>query len=195
MVKAFTQSDQFLVELLRESDKEVFNFLYDKYWDKLYNIAFNRLRDRFEAEEVVQDIYTRLWRNKEKLMIETEFSRYLSGAVKLEIINRLAKRARILERAGQVAQRMYLVNDYDIHDQLDLQYLLNDVDQTIQALPEKCRIVFMMSRKEHLSHSAIAERLQISEKTVQKHITFALKNLREKYANLFYLLLFLFFEK
>lgn len=195
MVKTSTQSDQYLVELLRANDSEAFSILYDKYWDKLYSIAFNRLQDRFEAEEVVQDIYTRLWKNREKLVIETEFSRYLSGAVKLEIINRLAKRARVLERVGQVAQRMYLVNDYDIHDRIDLQRLLNDVDQTIQALPKKCRIVFVMSRKEHLSHGAIAERLQISEKTVQKHITFALRTLREKYANLFYLLLFLFFEK
>src|SRR5690606_36334487 len=111
----------------------------------------------FEAEEVVQDIYARLWKNRKKLAVETEFRRYLSGAVKLEVNNRLAKRARVLERVRQVEQSMYVVNEYDIHDRIDLQRLLNDVDQSIQALPKKCRIVFVMSRKQHLSHSAIAE--------------------------------------
>ena len=69
--------------MLNNSDESAFKYLYDKYWDKLYNIALNRLQDSFEAEEVVQDIYTRLWKNKERLVIETEFDRYLCGAVKL----------------------------------------------------------------------------------------------------------------
>lgn len=181
-MKFSTLSDPCLVELLRSSDNKAFGILYDMYWDKLYSIALNRLQDSFDAEEVVQDIYTRLWKNREKLVVETEFERYLSGAVKLEVINRLSKRARVSAHVRQVRQNMYLIDDRDIHQRIDLRCLLNDVDQTIQTLPKKCRIVFNLSRKRHLSHRTIAEQLQISEKTVQKHITSALKTLREKYA-------------
>ncbi len=177
-------SDPCLVQLLRASDNQAFGILYGMYWDKLYSIALNRLQDSFDAEEVVQDIYTRLWKNREKLVVETEFDRYLSGAVKLEVINRLSKSARVLAYAGKVRQSMCIMDDRDIHQCIDMRRLLNDVDQTIETLPKKCRTVFNLSRKRHLSHKTIAEQLQISEKTVQKHITSALKTLREKYASL-----------
>ena len=191
MTKLSIQSDEYLLTLLRAGDDYAFKTLYDKYWDKLYCVAAGRLKDSYEAEGVVQDIFTRLWRNREKLIIETEFDRYLAGAVKLEVINRLAKKARISERVEQVTRSMYALTDHDIHDRIDLKDLLRDIDQTIRSLPTQCRIVFTLSRKEHCSHKAIAEKLQISEKTVQKHITIALKALKGKYAIAGYLV-FLF---
>jgi len=195
MAKLFTKSDHSLLHLLRAGDCKAFRLLYDRYWDKLYSIALWRLGDSYEAEEVVQDIYTRLWRNREKLAVETEFSHYLTRAVKFEVINRLAKRAKIADDVLQVERAMYVVNEYDIHDRIYFRSLLDNIDQTIETLPEKCRVVFTLSRKEHLSQKCIAEHLEISEKAVQKHISFALKTLREKYANIFYtlFLLFLFF--
>ena len=192
-MKFSTLSDKCLLNLLQRGDDLTFKFLYDKYWDKLYNIALKRLDDQFEAEEVVQDIYTNLWKNKEKLNIETEFSRYLSGAVKFEIINRLVKRMYKNKSVDRITKSMYMTNDYDVHDRIDYQTLLNDVDVTIQKLPAKCKTVFTLSRNEYFSHRMIAEQLQISEKTVQKHITFALKLLRERHINPFYILFLFFF--
>ena len=185
MIILSTLSDKSLLNLLKRGDERAFKFLYDKYWDKLYNLALYRLDDQFEAEEVVQDIYTNLWKNKEKLNIETEFSRYLSGAVKFETINRLMKRICKQKSVDHVAKTLYMTDDYDVHDKIDLQSLLNHVDETIQTLPAKCKVVFTMSRNEYRSHKMIAEQLQISEKTVQKHITFALKLLRERHTSPF----------
>jgi len=184
-MKISTLSDQCLLNLLKSGDDRAFKFLYDKYWNKLYSIALQRLDDQFEAEEVVQDIYTNLWKNKENLNVETEFSRYLSGAVKYETINRLVKRMYRQKSVDHVTESMYTTDDYDVHDKIDLQSLLNNVDETIQKLPAKCKIVFTLSRNEYRSHKMIAEQLQISEKTVQKHITSALKLLRERHTSPF----------
>jgi RNA polymerase sigma-70 factor (family 1) len=188
MAKLLTQSDEYLLDLLKAGDNVAFKTLYDKYWDKLYCIAFGRLKDSFEAEGVVQDVYTRLWKNRDKLIVETELNRYLAVAVKYEVINRLAKRARTLNSTARVTENLYAVTEHDIHDRIDLKNLLKEVNETILCLPPQCRIVFTMSRKEHCSHNEIAEKLQISEKTVQKHITLALKTLRGKYAAIGYIL-------
>ncbi|HEY0669247.1 MAG TPA: RNA polymerase sigma-70 factor [Sphingobacteriaceae bacterium] len=191
MPKPFITTDLELIQLLKQDDSSAFRTLYDRYWDKLYCIALGRLKDNFEAEEVVQDVYTRLWKNRSKLIIETELSRYLAVAVKYEVINRLAKRARSLDRTPLVTKNLYPVIEHDIHDRIDFKNLLKEVHETILCLPPQCRIVFTMSRKEHCSHKEIAEQLQISEKTVQKHITLALKTLRGKYAGIDCLLIFL----
>jgi RNA polymerase sigma-70 factor (family 1) len=190
MTEPYNPSDQCLLEQLKTGDSSAFKTIYNKYWDKLYGIALNRLSDSYEAEEVVQDIYVKLWNNREKLTIETEFSRYLSGAVKYEVINRLAKRARILNSVEKVTEAFYLTDNEDIHHRIDLKNLLNDVDQTILNLPSQCKIVFSLSRKEHYTHQMIANKLGISEKSVQKHITVALKILRKKYSSFLTLILF-----
>lgn len=181
MIKFSTLSDHCLLSKLKEGDNLAFKYLYDRYWNKLYHAALKRLDDQFEAEELVQDIYTRLWKNKENLNIETEFDRYLFGAVKFEVLNRLAKRMHKQKNVDRVTRAIYARDDYDIHDRIDLQNTLNEIDCSIGNLPQKCKVVFTLSRKEYCTHKMIAEQLKISEKTVQKHITFALKALREKH--------------
>jgi RNA polymerase sigma factor (sigma-70 family) len=191
MTKSENQSDECLLELLRQGDGVSFRILYERYWDKLYTVAFQRLDDRYEAEEVVQDIYVKLWQRREGLRIETELCRYLSVAVKYEVINRLAKRSRILKSTVAVKQSLYMGNEYDLHKQIDHRRLLVEIERSIQELPDKCNIVFSLSRKEYFSHQMIASKLNISEKMVQKHIASALKTLRKKYANFLSLLLLL----
>jgi RNA polymerase sigma-70 factor (family 1) len=193
MTKPEIQSDEDLLGLLKLGDASAFRCLYERYWDKLYGIAVQRLDDRYEAEEVVQDIYVKLWKKREGLEVKTALSRYLSVAVKYEVINRLAKRARILRTELAVEESLYLNSDHDIHEKIDKKRLLMEIDKSIQELPGKCCIVFSLSRKEYLTHQMVAQKLNISEKMVQKHITFALKTLRAKYANFLNIFLFLFF--
>lgn len=189
MTKPKYQSDEYLLDLLKQGNEPAFRCLYERYWDKLYAIAVQRLDDQYEAEEVVQEIYIKLWKKRQELNIQTALSRYLSVAVKYEVINRLARRARILKSESAVEESLYLATDYDIHEMLDNRRLLAEIDKSIQELPDKCSIVFSLSRKEYHSHKVIAAKLNISEKMVQKHITFALKILRKKYANFLSLLL------
>ena len=134
MTNFITQNDQHVFNLLQSDDTSAFKELYERYWEKLYSIALARLNNSFEAEEVVQSIYTMLWNNRRGLNTETEFDRYLYGAVKVEVINRLAKRTPSLERVDKLRQDMHSGDD-----------LLDEVDRTVKILPHKCRTRFTLA--------------------------------------------------
>ena len=182
-------TDQNLALLLKEGDESVFEILYKRYWDKLYVIASKRLNDAEEAEEVVQDIFLNLWRRKENFTLQSGFDNYFSIAVKFEVINRRAKRGREEERNKQIITLNKNVCEYPM-EYFDLEQLQNQLELAINSLPEKCQLVFRMSREQFFTNKKIAEHLLISEKTVEKHKTHALRVLRARFKHYLTLLLF-----
>lgn len=172
-----TFSDTELLTGLRENDHASFRYLYQKYWDKLYVVARKRLGNAWEAEEIVQDVFCKLWRRRQTLTLKGGFENYLAVAVKFEVINRFSK------RAHAAAYRQYLQLRYSEADQgtigqLDFEELKNRLEATIQTLPQKCSIVYRLSREQGFSNRQIAEELDISVKTVEGHLSKALKVLR-----------------
>jgi RNA polymerase sigma-70 factor (ECF subfamily) len=140
-------------------------------------VACHRLDDELEAEEIVQNIFVGLWNRRKALKINHTLNTYLSVAVKYQVITRLAqlRRKERHERyfAASVAEGMETTSAYLLEKELRLQ-----IEQCITRLPEKCRIVFVMSREKGLNNASIAEALNITEKTVEGHITKALHLLR-----------------
>lgn len=172
-----TVSDTELLSKLRENSHEAFRHLYERYWDKLYVVARNRLGNRWEAEEVVQDVFYKLWRRRQTLSLKGGFENYLAVAVKFEVINRFSKR----DHAS--AYRLHLKHDYSEADrgtlrQLDFDELRLRLEKTVQGLPAKCSIVYRLSREQGYSNREIAKHLNISVKTVEGHLSKALKVLR-----------------
>jgi RNA polymerase sigma-70 factor (ECF subfamily) len=174
----FSQLDDFeLLTLLRTGEEDAFRFIYDRYWDKLYIIARNRLNDSLEAEEIVQDIFCNFWRKRATIELTKGFDNYFSVAVKFEVINRLAKRARTaLNHKEYTATHSDADNSF-LH-LLDYKEVKQQLTTLIGDLPEKCRIVFKLRHEAGYSLRQIAEELNISEKTVEAHLTKARKTLR-----------------
>ncbi|WP_304065309.1 RNA polymerase sigma-70 factor [Pedobacter glucosidilyticus] len=183
-------SDQELAFLLKEGDAVAFEFLYNRYWKKLYVVASRRLGDHVEAEELVQDVFLNLWRKREAFVLKTGFDNYFATAVKFEVINRRAKRAREELRNAEITdlkknETTKLVELYD------LEQLQKQLEETINTLPPKCQLVFRMSREEYLTNKKIAEQLSISEKAVEKHKTHALRVLKTRFGHYLSILLIL----
>ena len=190
-MQAYNQLTDFdLAVLLKNGERTVFRELYDRYWDKLYVIARKRLNDEMEAEEVVQDIFCNLWRRRDHFVLTTGFSNYLATAVKFEVINRLAKRVR-QQVYQKEAARTYSELDYTTVQTLDLNELKIRLQQTIDTLPEKCRLVFTLKHEKGYSQRQIAQELSISEKTVEVHLSRARKTLRGSFGNLLNLIILL----
>jgi len=183
-------TDNELATLLSTGDEIAFKVIYQKYWDKLIAIAGKRLEDIIEAEEIVQDIFLNLWRRKANFELKQTFDHYFAVAVKFEIINRLAKRARERERNKLFSQG--LVEGFEPMMPLDLRILQKQLEETISSLPPKCQLVFRMSRESGLNNKKIAEQLNISEKAVEKHITQALKKLKSRFGILLPIVILLF---
>lgn len=171
-------SDRRLALLIRAGDPEAFKVIYDRFWDKMLVVAAKRLGDVLEAEEAVQDIFLNLWRRRESFELKVSFENYLAVAVKFEVINRRAKRVR--EETLRLEFSALPSSVGDNKQTFDLEYLQRQLEQTINSLPPKCRLVFRLSRDDDYTNKQIAEQLGISEKAVEKQVTKALKALRER---------------
>jgi len=177
MSAVLTPSDNELLSLLKEGDRNAFTTLYNRYWDKLYAVAYNRLADEYEAEEAVQNIFLDLWKRKETITLTHTLSTYLSAAIKYHVFTRLAQIRREKIRAEQL--KIGAIEGIETTAEwLSEKELKRQLEQGINALPEKCKLVFLLSREQNLTNKQIAEELNISEKTVEGHITKALNNLR-----------------
>lgn len=171
-------SDNDLIDLLKQDDERALSTLYYRYWDKLLSVAVHRLDDELLASECVQDIFISLWRRRDHIDLKHSLSSYLAVAIKYRVItyfNNLAK--------ANLKKERYLMEDTDLFAPAADQTLIEkelweSIEQTINQLPEKCRLVFKMSRQQGLSNKQIATELEISEKTVEAHMSKAIKHLR-----------------
>lgn len=166
-----------LLRLIALSDELAFEEIYKRYWDKIYAVAFHRLKTTQEAEDIVQTIFLNLWRRRSALPAFLNINAYLSTAVKYEILNRLAKENRHLDYQHHI-KRQGLVGENTTQEMLSFDELQKNIEQTVRALPEKCQLVYRLSREGNLTEKEIAQQMNISTKTVESHLTKALKALR-----------------
>lgn len=181
-----TLPDMDLVALLNEGDKSAFTEIYNRYWKKLFVVASYRLNCLEDAEEVVQHIFTSLWQRRETLALSSNLHNYLSISVKYRVIKMLNKYYH-----HQQYIRQLIPNELDDSTQQTIAFdeLKEVLEQYISELPEKCRLVFQLSREQGYTQKQIAMELRISEKTVEGHLGKAYKSLRSKLAHFLYTLL------
>ena len=188
---AFNQyTDRELLSLIKQDDRGAFEEIYERYKYLLLTHAINKLRNREEARDILQDAFIYLW-NKRMTISDENLGGYLYTVIRHMILNRLTKERyhkQYFEALHQFADHGSVEPDYRIREQ-QLQSL---IEAEISALPFKMREVFELSRKEHLSHREIAGKLGISEQTVSKQITNALKILRTRLGFFAYLYLMLY---
>jgi RNA polymerase sigma-70 factor (family 1) len=182
-------SDQELLDWLQRGEQNAFSCLYLRYWNRLMAVAMHRLGELEEAREVVQVVFCNLWKRREELVITHSVNTYLSVAVKYEILKRLATRSR-RQRLQERALRGWEEAVEDVLDQVSARELQAQLSEQIKALPEKCRIIFQLSRDKGYTQKQIATELGIAEKTVEAHLSNALRKLRIRLSHLFSFFLF-----
>lgn len=166
-------SDFDLIALIKVDDVVAFEVLYGRYFSKLYNHAYEKLHDRFLAQEVVQDLFVSFWQNRHKLDVRVSLGSYFFIALRNLIINQYRKQLIYEQHIQNIGLTQKDLSD-STNEWLNYKDLQSEYNAVLQTLPEKCREVFMMSRN-GASHKEIAEALNISPKTVEQHITKALR--------------------
>ena len=174
MYQAYSDFD--LIALLKTEDVEAFDVLYTRYFGKLYNHAYEKLHDRFLAQEVVQDLFVGFWENRHKIDVKVSLGSYFFVAIRNLIINQFKKQLIYEQHIDKIVLTQSAITD-ETNEWLDYVDLQSAYQNALQELPEKCGEVFKMSRN-GMSQKEIAETLQISQKTVEQHITKALRTLR-----------------
>ena len=164
-----------LLELLAQDDEYAFTEIYTRFWKKIFNVAFNRLKEVQTAEDIVHDVFASLWVNRKKTEIAT-LDNYLATAAKYMVLTKIKKKER--ERFYNNTSFETRVVDFPIETALHNKRILQIVKIEIERLPEKCRLIFKCSRNEGMPVKQIAKELSISPKTVENQLNKALKQLR-----------------
>jgi len=184
-----TYADHDLLLLLKQSNDDAFTEIYLRYWDKLIVVAMHRLGNMEEAREVVQTVFCNLWRKRASLEITHTLNTYLATAIKYEVFKQFASK----NRQQRFQKRVLLGWEEaatDTEEYLQANELQARISSLVKELPEKCRIVFQLSREKGYSQKQIAAELGIAEKTVEAHLSAALRRLRSGLSHLFSFLFF-----
>ena len=183
MPKYTSYPDDELIKRLGSGDEQAFTEIYHRYWEKLLAIGFYHLRDKQSAEDIVHEVMLSLWKRKEGLIIQS-LAAYLATAVKFAVFKSIArdkKRRELL--AAHTIQNQFT----NLEENLEARFLQEYMQGTVDELPEKAKLVFTYSRNDELSISEIAQKMDLSPKAVEYHMTKALRALRNtlKKLNLF----------
>lgn len=176
------KDELFIAQRMIEGDRNAFRYFFEKYYTDLCNFVNLYVHDTVLAEEIVEDIFVYFWENKEHLRLTHSVKSYLFSASKYRSLNEIRNqntRKRILQ-----GLKINNVDDQANHEEfyLDTEEFRSVLNAAIEDLPPKCKEIFLLCKVKNLSHREIAEKLNISAKTVENQITIALKKLRTSLA-------------
>jgi RNA polymerase sigma-70 factor (family 1) len=180
-----SHTDEQLVTLLKDSDERAFDELYERYWKRLLVRANLLLNAHEDAEELIHDIFVDLWVRRDSLDIRHTFHTYIAAALQYGCFRVMANRKR--KRMAQVQGDLPETEDFGTQQWLDFEYLRRELETAVSALPEKCQLVFRLSREKGLSDKEIAKELDVSLNTVRTHKQRALYKLKTSLQSFFLL--------
>ncbi|GAB3654231.1 RNA polymerase sigma-70 factor [Echinicola sediminis] len=170
-------------------DEGNFEDTFKTYFKALHAYACVLLKDEDEAEEVVQNVFLKLWEKRGDIQIQTSLKAYLYQMVYRDSMNQI--RHQKVKRKHEHITLYQAAADPLRMDEGGDEELMFELKKALHTLPDKCRKVFLLSRYESLKYQEIAERLDISIKTVETHMGKALKHLRAELADFLPIILFL----
>ena len=188
---AIIETDIDLLNKISMDDQVAFKTLYKRYWEQCYSQVLRRSGDAALAEDLTQAVFVSLWEKRKSVTIKN-LSAYLFTALRFKFITYLK---------SQLHEEMYI--SHALHEQYDhpntveaavrMKELNEAIDKGVAMMPPKTKTIYTMSRTEHYSVKEIANKLDLSEKAVEYHITQSLKAMRFALKDFLPVILFLFF--
>jgi RNA polymerase sigma-70 factor (ECF subfamily) len=170
------------IEAIKSGDKNAFDKLFLEYYSYLCNYAFKFVKEVDTAEEIVQDVFYKIWENRSQLLITTSIKSYLFRSVHNQCLN-LIKHISVKENYKQHNQDQINYQENTSNNPAETRELADLIDISVKALPTERQKIFKMSREEGLKYREVAEKLNISIKTVEAQMGKALKFLRTELAD------------
>jgi len=162
------------IQEAKSVDSATFEQLFTDHYDPLYRYCQTMVKDQNDIEDIVQSVFMDLWQDRSKLVIHTSIKAYLYKAVYFKCMNKI-KHDKV---ASKYSNTISNSESTAVTDTLIIQEIADKIKETIESLPEQCRKIFSMSRMDGLRYNEIAEKLNLSPKTIENQMGKALKTMR-----------------
>jgi RNA polymerase sigma-70 factor, ECF subfamily len=172
-----------LVKLLKNGDLKAFDIIYKKYSRRLYGFVYRHIKLEADTEEIVQEVFIKIWKNRDKLNIYSSFESFIFTIAHNALVNLLKKRATEQKYVEYVKSVQNIDEAYELIDEIQYNELMNKYKGLLNELTPRQKEIFQLSREEGLSHKEIAEKLGISTITVKNHLVSTLSFLKAKLDN------------
>jgi len=161
-------------------DEKSIKKLYEQHYSYLCACVYKLIKDATTAEDIVQEVFMEIWKKKDRLKVNISIKAYLRRAAINKTLNHIRSKKVIFEDEDKMVELGS--KEHSTQSLLEGEELGIKIQLAIDGLPEKCRMVFALSRFEELSYKEIAAKLEISVKTVENQISKALKHLKKELA-------------
>ena len=173
MQKYLRDSD--LVERMRDGDKEAFEAIFDRYYDLLHTFAKQILKDSFAAEDIIQNVFIKVWIRKERINSKLSLRSYLLVATRNELFDYMRLRYNLLRSDINDGLLDVADTDPDAGEYLLHRERAGFIDAAMRSMPDKRREIFSMRYDRNMTNAEIARALNLSIRTVEKHVDLAIK--------------------
>lgn len=170
--------DSNLVERMRDGDKAAFEAIFDRYYDLLHTFAKQILKDSFAAEDIVQNVFIKVWIRKERINSKLSLRNFLLVATRNELFDYMRLRYNLLRSDINDALLDVADPDPDANECFFHRERVGFIDAVMRAMPDKRREIFSMRYDRNMTNAEIARALNLSIRTVDKHVDLAIKQIR-----------------
>lgn len=172
------RSDKIIFRQIKKGNKNAFDALFKNHYKSLCMFSMKFVRSKDQAEDIVQEVFINLWNKAENIEIEGTISSYLFTSVRNRALNLIKSEKTRKDYESESIRDVKETNSSS--DESSNESVSKIIDSKVEELPEKCKNVFIMSKKEGLTYDEIADYLGISVKTVENQMGIALRKLREE---------------
>ncbi|NQX41357.1 RNA polymerase sigma-70 factor, ECF subfamily [Pedobacter steynii] len=165
-----------------EITEETFALVYKTHWKKLYYLCYHKLQDQDLSKDMVHDLFRSIWERRETLIISDSIEKYLVRSVKFKISTYFREK---IQQERNLEESMRYCKDTDLvtEKHVAFNFLTKEIASLVDKLPERCKLVYRLSRENGMNNRQIASSLLLSEKTVENQLTKALSFIRQHLAD------------
>lgn len=174
-----SKEEVFILKRMIEGDENAFKYFFDTYYDDLCNFVNCYIRDEALAEDIVQGIFIDLWERKDALQSDCSVKSYLYTASKNKSLNSIRNEKNKDRIHGLLFNQNEVFSQEKADSFLEFEELKEVVSAAVDGLPRQCKMIYQLSRNEGLTNKEIAERLDITVKTVENQMTIAIRKIKE----------------
>lgn len=172
-----------IITALANDNEAPMEELFNYYYPRLLNFSRKFLKIEEGIDDIIQEVFVKIWQNRKKINSQTTFNSYIFTITRNLLLNELRSRLNN-EKTRDDIRTLSVAQEYSSLEEIEYRDVKEKVDELINKLPERQKEIFILSRTEGLSHKEIAEKLGINTKTVEYHITLAVKHLKENLKNM-----------